>query len=123
MKLASVKILTDENISPKVVYYLRNKGFDVLDTKEQKWFGKDDAFLLAQSLSTKRFVLTHDSDFGTLIINEGKSFYGIIYLRLKSPKTPNVIDVLDRLFFLDIEVATKQILVISEEKIRIRKVD
>ncbi len=123
MKLTSVKILADENISPRVVHYLRSKGYDVLDTKEKHWFGKDDAFLLAQSLNTKRFILTQDSDFGTMIINEGKDFYGIIYLRLKNPKTQNVFEVLDRLFLMDIEINPKNILVITEEKIRIRKVD
>ena len=37
MKLLDVKILTDENISPKVVSFLRNVGLDVLDVKEQHW--------------------------------------------------------------------------------------
>lgn len=34
MKLIQARLLTDENISPKVVEYLRNIGLDVLDTKE-----------------------------------------------------------------------------------------
>ena len=37
MKLHSVKIFTDENISPKVVAFLRQYGLDILDTKEQQW--------------------------------------------------------------------------------------
>jgi len=40
MKLQSIKILTDENISPKVVITLRRLGFDILDVKEQHWYGK-----------------------------------------------------------------------------------
>ena len=46
MKLTAIKILADENVSSKVVVYLRNIGFDVLDIKEQHWFGKADADLL-----------------------------------------------------------------------------
>ena len=46
MKLQDVKILTDENISPKVVRFLRDVGFDVLDVKEQHWYGQDDEVLL-----------------------------------------------------------------------------
>ena len=42
MKLQSIKILTDENISPKVVSALRSLGLDVLDVKEQRWYGKED---------------------------------------------------------------------------------
>ncbi|MBW2430389.1 MAG: DUF5615 family PIN-like protein [Deltaproteobacteria bacterium] len=37
MKLQDVKILADENISPKVVAFLRSAGLDVLDVKEQSW--------------------------------------------------------------------------------------
>jgi hypothetical protein len=35
MKLNQVKILTDENISPKLVAFLRQVGFDVRDVKEE----------------------------------------------------------------------------------------
>jgi predicted nuclease of predicted toxin-antitoxin system len=80
MKLHSVKIFTDENISPKVVAFLRQCGYDILDTKEQQWYGKDDEDLLNIAYQEQRFVLTHDSDFGTLAINEGKPYCGILYL-------------------------------------------
>ena len=42
MKLLEIKLLTDENISPKVVTFLRQSGFDVIDTKEQQWFGTSE---------------------------------------------------------------------------------
>lgn len=35
MKLKSIQILTDENISPKLVKNLRDQGLDVLDIKEE----------------------------------------------------------------------------------------
>ena len=40
MKLQDVKILADENISPKVVAFLRSAGLDVLDVKEQNWLNR-----------------------------------------------------------------------------------
>jgi hypothetical protein len=46
MNFNSLKILTDENISPKIVKFLRERNFDVLDTKEQNWCGKEDAYIL-----------------------------------------------------------------------------
>lgn len=72
MNFTSLKILADENISPKIVKHLRERNFDVLDTKEQNWCGKEDAFILKQSTAEERFVLTYDSDFGTLIIHDQK---------------------------------------------------
>jgi len=39
MKINSLKFLTDENVSPKVVSYLRKKGVDVVDVKEKGWHG------------------------------------------------------------------------------------
>lgn len=42
MKFRYLKMLVDENISPKVVSFLREKGIDVAETKERKWHGKED---------------------------------------------------------------------------------
>jgi predicted nuclease of predicted toxin-antitoxin system len=78
MKLESIQIFTDENISPKVVKCLRDQGLDVLDVKEEHWYGKEDQEILDIAFREHRFVLTHDSDFGTLAINEGRPFYGIL---------------------------------------------
>jgi len=46
MILKDFKFLTDENIHPDVVHYLRKSNFDVKDVKESKLFGKSDLFLL-----------------------------------------------------------------------------
>ena len=46
MKFQTIKILADENISPKVVAFLRQSGLDVLDTKELHWHGQEDDELL-----------------------------------------------------------------------------
>ena len=63
MKLRSVKILSDENISPKVVRALRDLGMDVLDVKEQHWHGKEDQKLMDIAYRDKRFIITHDSGY------------------------------------------------------------
>jgi len=120
MKLHDVKILTDENISPKVTAFLRQYGLDILDTKEQHWYGKDDEDLLSIAYQEQRFVLTHDSDFGTLAINEGKLYYGILYLRLKNLKPQNVIRVCEHVLQKDVDAFPGTIMVIEETRIRIR---
>ena len=79
MKIRDLKFLTDENISPKVVSFLRQKGFDIIDVKEEGWHGTEDKRLMEMAYKEKQFIITHDVDFGTLAINEGVSFYGIIF--------------------------------------------
>jgi len=120
MKFHSLKILTDENISPKVVLFLRQKGIDVIDTKEEKWHGKNDEYLLEKAFADNRFVLTHDSDFGTLAVKEGKDYYGIIYLRVKFPKVQNVIRALEKLLSLSIELSPGNLIVVDNARVRIR---
>lgn len=65
MKFQEIELLTDENISPRVLKFLRQSGLDVLDTKEQKWFGMSDENLLQIAYREQRFILTHDADLGT----------------------------------------------------------
>lgn len=40
--MPKVKILTDENVSPKIVKVMRTQGYDVKDIKEEKLFGVSD---------------------------------------------------------------------------------
>jgi predicted nuclease of predicted toxin-antitoxin system len=61
MNAGDVGLLTDENVSPKVVAHLRMIGMDVLDVKEQGWQGAEDEKLLDIAYQEKRFVFTQDS--------------------------------------------------------------
>ncbi len=70
-----------------------------------------------------RFVVTHDADFGTLAINEGKPYYGILYFRLRNLKPGNVIRVCERLLSLDTELIKGTIIVVEEARIRLRRSD
>ncbi|MBM4053194.1 MAG: hypothetical protein FJ264_00680 [Planctomycetes bacterium] len=123
MKFCEIRILTDENISPKVAAFLRERGIDVIDVKEKNWQGKEDEEILDIAYQEQRFVLTHDSDFGTLAINEGKQNYGIIYLRLRSVNQHNVIKVCNHLLQLDTSFPSGTILVVEETRIRMRNLE
>ena len=123
MKIQKLKILTDENISPKVVKCFRELGYDVLDIKEEHWYGKNDDEILNIAFQEQRFILTHDSDFGTLAINEGKTCYGIFYLRLSNLKPADVVRICKSVLKMDIEVSQGTIIVIEEKKIRVRNLE
>jgi len=90
MKFRTLKILSDENISPRVVSFLRGEGVDVSDVKEKGWQGAEDRYLLEKAFEENRIIITHDSDFGTLAIHEGFPFYGIVsvsYTHLRAHET------------------------------------
>ncbi len=81
MKLSDFLFFTDENIDPFLVAFLREKGFDVFDTKENNLFGSKDAFLLDLATKSDRIFITLDSDFGTLVHKDKSNFLGIIFLK------------------------------------------
>ena len=121
MKFQELRIFADENVSPKVVVFLRNQGLDVLDTKEQRWHGKSDDELLEIAYKEKCWVLTHDADFGTLAIHEGKPYYGIIFLRIKNLQPCNVIKACDQFLHQDVNISSRALVVVEETRIRIRQ--
>ena len=120
MNQSELKILTDENVSPKVTAFLRQQGLSVLDVKEQGWQGMSDEKLLEIAFQEKRFVLTHDSDFGTLAINAGKPCYGILYLRPNNVQPLNIIRICENFLKMEISIQPFSILVLEETRLRIR---
>ncbi len=123
MKLQQLRILADENVSPQVVAFLRNHGIDVLDTKERGWQGKTDDELLETAYQEDRWVLTHDSDFGTLAIHEDKPYSGIIFLRIRDLSPRNVVRVCNQLLHHDLDYSQRTLVVVEETRIRIRQVN
>jgi predicted nuclease of predicted toxin-antitoxin system len=121
MKFSQLKLLTDENIAPKIKTFLRDQGFNVLDVKENGWQGRDDIFLLDVSMEENRFVVSRDADFGELVVRQRKPFYGIIYLRSKNPLPDDLIKNISKLIQLDPEVHERSLIIVGEQKIRIRE--
>lgn len=80
MNPLDLPLLADENIHPEVVAYLRHERVDITSIAEQGRFGLPDSRVLRQASKAGRVVLTHDSDFGGLVLM-GAEFTGILYLR------------------------------------------
>ena len=82
MTLDDAAFLADENIHPEVVAYLRQRGFDVLDVKEEAHLhGTADVDLIRTAVASQRIILTHDSDFGALAVFAGEPVVGIVCIR------------------------------------------
>jgi len=120
-RFAPMKLLVDENVSPRVVAFLRQNKIDVVDVKEMNWHGRTDDFLLQKAFEDHRFILTHDADFGTLAVKEEKPCFGILFLRLKSPGAMNVIRTLEKLLTLEPDLKPGSLIVIDETRFRIRR--
>jgi predicted nuclease of predicted toxin-antitoxin system len=119
--MAISRILADENIAPAVAGFLRQSGFDVKEVLRAGWQGKTDDFLLEKALNEKRFILSHDSDFGSLAIKEGKRCYGIIFLRTASVKADEIIVILKKFISLKLDIRPGTFIVIDSKKVRIRQ--
>lgn len=81
MKLHDFGLLTDENLDPDVVAWLRQQGFDVADVCDDGFQGSTDIALLQRAVAANRVVVTHDPDFGTLAILQKEPVVGILFLR------------------------------------------
>ncbi|MBN1867934.1 DUF5615 family PIN-like protein [Candidatus Sumerlaeota bacterium] len=121
MRFRELRILADENVSPKVVAFLRDQGLDVLDAKEQGWHGKSDDELLQIARRESRWILTHDADFGMLAVLEGAPHSGILFLRVKNLQSHNVVGVCSRLVHSDLDFPPQSLVVIEEGRIRLRR--
>jgi predicted nuclease of predicted toxin-antitoxin system len=121
-KLLELSFLTDENIQPEVVDYLRQRGFDVVDVKELNFYGKTDEFLFSYATGQQRVIISHDSDFGRLLFTGNLTFSGIIYLRPGHLKPEISIFSLKSLFEQHIEINFPFIITIENnlEKVKIR---
>jgi predicted nuclease of predicted toxin-antitoxin system len=75
--------LADECLSGRLVALLRQGGADIMRSIDQQPSAPDqDVLMLANSL--RRIVITHDFDFGGLVVREERPAFGIVIVRLPS---------------------------------------
>ncbi len=96
-------LLADENLHPRVVQGLRERGLDVVTVVDRGRGGADDHDVLQLAAAEGRVVLTHDSDFGQLAIQNGLPTAGIIYLRPGHISPEFVLETLDAVAALDLD--------------------
>jgi predicted nuclease of predicted toxin-antitoxin system len=104
VKLSALRVLTDENVHPEVVTFLRSRGLDVVTVAEAALIGADDVAILRRATADNRAVLTHDADFGRLAIAAGEALLGVIYVRPGHIRPEFTIESLQRLLAAGREV-------------------
>jgi len=78
---SEARLLTDENVHPQVVSFLRDRGCDVLDVKELGRMGTSDPEIVRRAADEGRTIITHDRDFGRLLMAQEQLSVGVIDLR------------------------------------------
>lgn len=120
MKLSDCGRLTDENVHPEVTAYLRSRGLDVLDVKEQGWRGRPDHELLDEAYRLGRLVLTHDGDFGILALLDRRPVVGIVRIRAGHIRPAITIRAVEQLFALSLDPSSPFLIVVQGNQVRLR---
>jgi predicted nuclease of predicted toxin-antitoxin system len=114
----------DENLPRVVLAILRESGFDVMGVVEEKLGGADDDQILEICGQEGRVLITQDLDFSDVNLLQRSKVPGIIILRLKNQSRESVMTVVRRLVpFLIKNPSTGKILIVNENRIRIREKD
>jgi predicted nuclease of predicted toxin-antitoxin system len=122
LRLIEFDFLTDENIHPRVVTYLRDQGCDVLDVKESGMVGSSDLALIRAAYAQNRVMLTHDSDFGALAVAMSEPIVGIVYIRPGHIKAEFTISTLATLLERELELSPPFIIIAqrTEQRLTVR---
>lgn len=115
-----MKFLIDESVEYRVVEFLRNLGHDVVAVTEEKP-SMQDGNVLSLAHRTQRVLVTNDKDFGTLVFHDHRPHSGIILLRLAQENAASKTIALQSLFSRYRNSLSKSFIVVTKEKIRIRK--
>ena len=116
-----MKFIADENIGFEVILPLRQLGFDIKSVLETNP-GGDDAIVLSLANRENRILITTDKDFGELVYVAKLINSGVILLRLKNDSSKNKLKVLKSLFNSRLKELKKTFTVVTESKVRIKKI-
>jgi predicted nuclease of predicted toxin-antitoxin system len=116
MKLSQFKFLTDENMPPRAIDWLRRQGFDIFDIKSEGLGGTPEEDILPIAEAQNRVIITQDSDLATILFQLGLQNAGVIFLRPGHVSSDRVIESLEKLFSADIDTKIPFILVGDAKK-------
>ncbi len=115
-----MKFLVDESTGIAVSRKLKQMNFDAVSVI-QSMKGASDEEIIRRAIDENRVIITNDKDFGWVA-----TFYkppGIILLRLKNERTENKVKMVLHIVTKYREAILGSILVASEKKVRIRRLE
>jgi predicted nuclease of predicted toxin-antitoxin system len=115
-----MKFIADENVARLVIRSLRQQGHDVLGIVDEGLAGTADDGIIALGLAEKRIIITHDKDFGQLLLNPMQEHGGVILLRLRLPTPENAFQAIERaLASLTEDKFYGHVVVVEDTRIRV----
>jgi predicted nuclease of predicted toxin-antitoxin system len=115
-----MKFFADENIARVIVGWLRGLGDDVLYAAEAGP-GEPDSTWLGRSQAEERLILNADKDFGELVFRERRTTHGVVLLRMERLTIAQRLARLQAVWGIVEANQTGAFIVITEQKVRVRK--
>ena len=115
-----MRFLTDENIPRSITAWLRASAHDAICASELG-IGAPDTRWLALGESEGRVLFTCDKDFGDLVFRDGLASSGIVLLRLDDIAVPTWVVRLQEAWSVIEANPSGCIIVISSNRVRVRK--
>jgi predicted nuclease of predicted toxin-antitoxin system len=116
------RFLTDENIPPFVIQYLKGKGFDVKAIREFVPAGSPDLDVIGVARQEGRILLTFDKHFANILLYPLRTHAGIIRIRLHPPLIEDLLGVLENfLKNADLREIEGALVILERDGFRIRR--
>lgn len=114
------KFLTDENISPKTLFFLRSQGLDIKDIKEKGLSGIKDNEVLNLAKKEDRIIITCDLDFANILRFPLETHSGILVIRAFPSTVENINSILKTFLkeVQDLNVIYRKLTIVEKGKFR-----
>ena len=117
-----MKLLLDENLSPRHSSELRSQGHDAFTILEVGLSGASDEQVRLFAVKNGRVLITLDADFANVMRFPPAGTSGVVRLKIHPPTEDRIREALRRALLLLLNVdLTDRLAVVNEKKIRIRR--
>ncbi len=118
-----MRFLVDANVSPSVARLLSSAGHDAVAVRDIGLHNASDDQILDQALNAGRVVISHDTDFGTLLAARRATKPSFILIRSSDPLTGSQIAqmIIDNLDTMEADLSAGAIATFASGHLRSRR--
>jgi len=118
-----MRLLLDNNLSPRLILLLEAAGHDVTHVRELNLAAAPDHQVLTRAREQQRVLISADTDFGTLLARTGDIAPSLILLRhMQGRRATQVAGLLTaHLPQLETDLTAGAVVVIRDDSLRIRR--